>query len=153
MMSILETHSKFASIDNERKGGSGLIKVYVNLYPYEFSSIEETLIISGISSRLSEKITVIPVYDANTSPDFIHKNISTLIMYDGITWVENNVKLGKLKKYTLTNVELIVPDILHTPEKIDMDKDELLTMLANIFIEYIDLTFVAVGMFSSQIKK
>ncbi len=152
IISLLEIHTLHLSQKNILRGGDGLIKLYLNLYPYEFSKHEELLIVSGIKSKLLDRVNVIPVYDENLSVGFIKDNIDTIIMYDGIDWVERNVKSGKLKEKVIPYVEMIVPDVIHTPESITTNKDEILSNIATIFLPFIDLTFVAVGLFSTHIK-
>ncbi len=148
---FLEVHLTFLIQDNTYKGGDGYIDVYLNLYPYEFSTQEKNLIVNGFRSKLPKKVTVIPVFDENPQVSFIKEKIHTLVLYNGLDWVEHNVKHNKLQMGEINHVELIIPDIINTPVGVHLEKEKIINELTLSFLPFIDISFLDVGMFSTSI--
>jgi len=154
VMSFLEHHIMSIRQDNILRGGDGMVKVFLNVYPYVMSRYEETILLSGFKSKLPVRTEVEIVHDEALSPtNILDDKIVTVMKYDGVNWIENLISNKKIMLGELSGVELIVPDIINTTETIKVNKDEILGELTTIFSQFINLTFIATAMFSATIPK
>ena len=153
IIALLETHITHLRQDDILKGGDGDVKLYLNTNPYEFSTHECSLLVGGLESKLPNGVTVEIVDDSELSVKWVKRNINTLILYDGIAFIEKNVASGKLVPGYLEGVELIVPDVIHTIEGVVPDRDLAMNGLSTVLMPFIDLTFVTVALFSTHISR
>ena len=89
------------------------LSVYVNTYPYKLTPSEALTMRDGLSKSM-RGINVImldsPISDI--TPVWVDKTIGTLIMYEGMNWLEYHIAVGTLPKSPLLDRTLMVPGII-----------------------------------------
>ena len=124
--------------------------IFINTYPYKLTENEK----KEFSARL---LKILPFVEINyifknmeeLSTKFIVENeIFTVIMYDGLDWLEKQVALLNIVEDPLLGRTLIVPALINTPG-IEIKK-EMFEKTAKAYEVIIDLIFIDARFFSPE---
>lgn len=133
-----------------------LPKLYINTYPYRLAEDEKIVMINVLGNLFKnctfELLYMDPVNEL--TPCWVNENVQTVIMYDGLNWLENHNRLFNLIEHPLIDKTLIVPALLTGY----LDKNIKIT--SKIFVEQamsikslVKLLFTDVVYFNSITKK
>lgn len=127
--------------------------IYVNSYPYmltekECKEFEKRLLFMIPTAKIK---FVCLDYEKLSCEFLVNNNIETVIMYDGLDWLEKQVALNNIVGNPLVGRTLILPAIINTPDvKI---KKEMFTKTAKAYGVIMELLFIDARYFSPQNKK
>jgi len=122
--------------------------VIINTYPYVLNDEESNLVIRIIVNKTKEHADVQLVfmdYDELT-PAYVRNNVSLMVMYDGVNWLDTQADAGRFNKKACPEVGLIVPAIGTGPDP-KMDKNPF-EIMETITAPIIGLKFLPVESFS-----
>jgi len=88
------------------------ILIYVNIYPYNLNEDEKNNIIKSVQLVVPKsKVKTISLSKKELTPDWIDHNVGTLIMYEGLDWLDYHMSNNNLIKKPLLTTLLISPAI------------------------------------------
>jgi len=143
-------HSYLASIIEE---SSKIPKLYLNVYPYELSVKEKTILKNNIASVYKNMIDV-EILDKPTKDitiKFIHENIGLMIMYSGLKWIEYHMSNRSLLSLNLPDVTMIVPRLLDNNIFSKNEIDNIFKDQEKTLQPFIQLIFITARAFSLRI--
>ena len=85
--------------------------IYLNVYPYELNG-DEMLALGTMLHKVIDNVVNIEVVDMDydkLSPSFVYNNLSNLIKYDIVQWLEYHTAVGNLSKQLLLEVACTGP--------------------------------------------
>jgi hypothetical protein len=90
-----------------------LPKIIVNLYPYQLEEKEKQIILSSIIAMTHDLAPIEIVYlpYLEITPMYVKKNLSVLILYNYLEWLELQSKLNNFPKTICPEVTLLGPCI------------------------------------------
>ena len=92
----------------------GDITIYVNTYPYTLNSIEMENIVNVVKKEVPQaKVEITTMSMQQLTPLWVDKNVDTMILYDGIEWVEYHTANNKLINTPLIHTMLISPALIN----------------------------------------
>lgn len=143
-------HSYLASIIEE---STKIPKLYINVYPYELSIKEKTILKRDIQSIYKNIIDVEildkPIKDITIK--FIHENIGLMLMYSGLKWIEYHMSNRSLLSLNLPDVTMIVPKILDNNIFSRQEIDNIFKDQEKTLQPFIQLIFITARTFSLRI--
>jgi len=129
---------------------STLPTLYVNVYPYVLTDDEKGKLIVLFHNIIEVRYIVKIVYmdiDA-VNPTFIHRNVTTYIDYDIISWIEYHTTNGQLSRDPLTAVSCVGPLIANGHKRTkDLTQDDFEDLMSAV-APYCALTLVQASLFS-----
>lgn len=126
-------------------------KLYLNTYPYVLTRDEQDKF-SEVITRFIPDLVVECIYESpyTLTPKYIiDKDISDIIMYNGLDWLEKHIALFNIVENPLINKTIIVPAI-NNEVGIKVDKNLFLDMAKRLEM-VITVIFVDVDYFSPHI--
>ena len=141
----------FEKVSDSRNGNGGLIKIYVNTYPYALNKKEKELLELSINQRVYGGETVIMYKPPKEiTPSWIHDHVSSMYMYEGIRWIQYHSPAGNLARDPIPSVMLMVPTIIecNEPEHL-ITKSYLMSIEENVK-KFVMLTFADTYFFSAK---
>jgi len=119
--------------------------LFINIYPYNLNTQE----IEMLKLILREKIPVlftlkiISIPNRELTPDWLEQNVSTIIKYDTMEWIELHMALNTLIRKPIINTTFVAPALIKSNVDINkLDKDifknttiSLSTILKILFIK------------------
>ena len=88
------------------------VKVYVNMYPYEITAKEVEFVQRTLLPIMPQAEDIVVFYEEKISAQWLASNVTMMIMYDGIRWVNENVSNGELIANQMLDSVLVVPRIM-----------------------------------------
>lgn len=124
------------------------IILYINSHPYKLTADEILNISEGLSNFIPNVTIKIVDMDYNElSTEWVSSNISLLVMYYGIEWIEYQHALNNTVKYPILDVGVMVPAILNVV--VDNNEiEEYLNKTEEMFKSITRLSFVNTRFFS-----
>lgn len=129
-------------------------RLYINIYPYNLTDNELSLLSRIYSLEYGEKVEIVFLYKSPTeiTPLWIAENVNTFVMYNGIEWLNAHIARGNVYKSIIMDRMLITPYILpttYTAYNVNNTAKELLTDITSAFVT---LQLVPITEFCSDIK-
>ncbi len=151
MLGMITEYCEKARVEDVSMGGDGLITIHLNTYPYNLSTEELEFILSGIMTKLNNSIDIKLLHSDNISPLWIRDNVSMMIKYDGIEWLDRNIANGKLRKHSIPEVILVTPTIIQNNMSITIEEmDNIYENMARSSAPFIEIGWIDIGMFSTH---
>lgn len=89
------------------------IKIFVNIYPYDLLESEKEKIIETVNNIIPKSIVeIVSLSKKELTPVWVHENVSTVIMYEGVEWLEYHMSNDNLINNPLLKTLLISPAIV-----------------------------------------
>lgn len=87
--------------------------LYINTHPYKLSEQEEASIVEAMAhyTKGLADIHIFNMTEKELTPEFCLNNLSVLIKYDYAEWFDYHCKTEGVKKFPLTELTLIVPEL------------------------------------------
>lgn len=124
------------------------IILYINVHPYKLSAEEILTLIEGLEVYVPNvTIKVISMDYKALTTEWVSENLSLLIMYYGIEWIEYQHALNNTILNPILDVGIMVPALLNTTID-DNDVDEYLTKVEETFKTITRLSFISTKFFS-----
>jgi hypothetical protein len=114
--------------DYSYSGESGLVTIYLNIFPYRLNQEEIDNLRDGMVRSISEHATVEVVnMDPSTevTPEWVSKTVGYLIMYDGFDWVNRAIMFNKFEGYKCPSVVLLTPLRTYGSDYEKLDENEI----------------------------
>ena len=123
-------------------------KLYLNTYPYVLTKEEQDRF-SEVITRFIPDLFVECIYETQYSltPKFItDKDISDIIMYNGLEWLEKQISLFNIVEHPLINRSLVVPAItnefgIKVDKNLFLDTAKRLEMVITVI--FVDVAYFA----------
>jgi len=132
MFNLVKEYIITAKYANDSLGVSRNLTVYINIYPYKLTVIEQSNIVSSFKNSVDNTIAVkiVSMNIPELTPAWVEDNVGYLIMYNGLDWLEYHISMQTLVNKPLLEVSLLVPTIVAytTPDR-DITKDLLESMM------------------------
>lgn len=101
-------------------------KIYVNVYPYDLVQSEINNIIEAavLATEQSCDVEAVRMSDEELTPAWVKDNLSILVHYNYLQWIETHCKNKNFEKITCPEVGLLGPMIYYDklPSKLEMDE-------------------------------
>lgn len=124
--------------------------IYLNTYPYDLTTEEienfTTMMKSSIPDSIIKHVNMSPM---ELSPDWVKKNAGTLIMYQGVNWIEYWASTTELLSANLLDTQLYTPALFYRKPNIEENQIEMVTETLRL---YIDFNMLQVSCFSTEIS-
>lgn len=138
----------------EQKPGD-ILTLYLNVYPYELSSIEKTNLHDGIFNIFKGiiNIEIMDKPETEVTVKFMHENIGLIVMYNGLDWIDHNLSNKNLISLSLPDILLIAPRLTN---RIVVKKDSIndfFTDFEKYLHQFVQLLFLSPRLFSIKINK
>lgn len=143
IINVISNYCLEAIITAKSYGEFKPLTIYLNTYPYNLTEENLELIRMGlVNSTKMSNVDVEFMHEPYTEikPSFILDNIALMIMYDGLSWIDYNIKNEELIKCNIADVTLLTPMLMHRSlivskkelNKIFEDIEEKLKLLVNL---------------------
>jgi len=122
------------------------INLYVNTYPYKLTMIEiENIRVSF--EKVLPKTKVVPIYvdDKDLTAEWCNKNLSLIIKYNGLEWLEYITSTQQHFKHSLLDITMFVPSLFLAPNyelTNDADISNAFNKVENFFKQFINLKVI-----------
>lgn len=139
------------SHEYEANGIKTTVKLFLNVYPYELSSVEIDYIVRSIEHNMIVPVEIEIVNIKKITPSWVLNNVNVIVMYNGTEWI------SELKTYKNIN-SLTMPEILMiTPAKANHIKglpysSETFQDISKDLAPIIRVEFSDFGLFSTSKK-
>lgn len=125
------------------------IIIYVNIYPYDLNEDEKNNIITSVTNIIPKSIVkIISLSKKELTPQWVDSNVTTLIMYEGLDWIEYHMSNNALIENPLLTTLLISPAISTGSTSTKQVKKDTFKDLMLVASTLIDLVLVDVVNFS-----
>jgi hypothetical protein len=107
--------------------------VMLNIHPYKLAQSDINTFMNILISRTKEEadIEIVDKSFDELTPDFVKSNLSMLVMYHGLEWLESQADAGRLNKKTCPDIGLLCPAIARGIDKpIDKNPFEIMEAVA-----------------------
>ena len=129
-------------------------KLLVNTSPYELDEEEKHAIVKGIAvsteGKIDIELTNMSIDDL--SPDWVHKNIDMMAMYNYNTWLDRQAELKRFENQTCCETLLFAPRVVLSKEMPDVDLDALFIDLEKFISPFVGIRFIDVDTFSAVMR-
>lgn len=143
IISFVKEYIETIKMTTAIEGGDDRVNVFVNTYPYDLSDIELETIRKSLFPYFVNAENILVMKKENISPKWISLNCTTVIMYDGNDWINENIANKSLIRHQLLDTIFITPEIMNVRE--DLSKDDFGTIR--------DLTKIVVKLTHLPIKQ
>jgi len=99
-------------------------KVIVNIYPYDLTMDEQSLIrdVMVQATRNHADIEIVSLSYDQLTPSYLRQEVSLMVLYDYDQWLEAQTINGSFKKQACPEIGMFSPAIYKKPELTDNDK-------------------------------
>lgn len=138
-----------------------IIRIFVNVFPYELTQEEATLLGNQLKAYFPEDIlvTMLNVDPKRITPEVVKKYFSGMFMYDYHLWKEHHAKEGNFKDIRLPDTALYTPAIYHGQKPSESELREFEEKKIDVFKEWemyvgplIGIEFLPVQAFSTMLS-
>ena len=140
-------------LDLPQKGGDVQPILYINIYPYDLTESEQErirIIIANILKISTEFVITFKLNYKDFNAKWINEHAHTIIMYDGMEWLEYQTSVNDITKDPLVGAKLIVPLLLTGSMQMGDISEEKIKALVDFYRIIIDLEFIDAGFFCFQ---
>jgi len=111
MMDILVDYIEEAHQSLAAKANNEIPTVILNTYPYDLCESEQINLIELLCGLLTKRanVEVVRLSNQELTPKYVLENVSTLIKYDTLDWLEYHNSIGELPKCPLIDVTCVAP--------------------------------------------
>lgn len=143
MFDLINEYVLHIKYDNEVNDVSHIPIVYINIYPYKLTYMEQHYVASGIISKLKNcEVKLVNMSIPELTPEWIENNIAYMSLYNGMDWVEYHTAVNSLLKTPLLDNTLLVPTLVSDNiKKEDITKELLDDTMKNV-AHYIQLALI-----------
>jgi len=86
--------------------------LYINTFPYVLNNDELEYLKIGISNYLPDiNLKFVHMSISELTPEWVNNNLETLMLYDGLKWLEYHTATTAIMKHSMQNKILITPSI------------------------------------------
>lgn len=124
------------------------IILYINTHPYKLSTEEALTLVEGLKIYVPNvTIKVISMDFKTLTTEWVSENLSLLIMYYGVEWIEYQHALNNTITNPILDVGVMVPALLNTSIA-NNEVDQYLTKVEETFKTITRLSFISTKFFS-----
>lgn len=153
VFSILREHYGDIITDELNDEFEDDIKIFLNIYPYILTDSEKDKLVKTLNVVIPKSIVeIVSMSKKDLTPDWIDENVGTVIMYEGIDWIEYHMANNKLVSKPLLNTMLISPAIVPGSVSKARIKKDVFKDIMLVSSTLIDLVLVDAVNFS-RVKK
>lgn len=102
--------------------------LYINTHPYKLSDSEESAIVDAMVhyTKSMADVHIFNMSEKELTPEFCLDNLSVIIKYNYAEWFDYHCKTEGVKKYPLTELTLIVPELFFNrlPTEMEIRENE-----------------------------
>lgn len=113
IMKLIKEYINEVVYSDKSIDGTGEVKLYFNIYPYALTLTEIAYMEAGLVKTLPGiDIKIVSMKQSEVTPKWINANVSIMIMYKGIEWVELHTSTLDLIKCPLVDVTMLTPALI-----------------------------------------
>lgn len=143
-------------MDMPHKGAEVQPILFINTYPYNLTEAEQRrirIIIANVLHMATEFVITIHLDYNEFNSKWINENAHTLIMYDGMEWLEYQTSVSDLNKDPLVGARLFTPFLLTGSMGINDITEDKIKTLVDFYRLVMDIEFVDASFFSFPERK
>ena len=147
---LVKNYVKEADFNRFVEGTGEAVKIYLNIYPYVLSEEKKEKLRMGLMNSMPVNVEVVFVNWSimDITPEWVDENVSTMVMYDGLTWLGYWKDDGDIFRRSVPDTLLLTPRLMSGISP--MDRNSEINFFNNIkesLSMFIDINFLDVDMF------